>query len=91
MCHLAWKKPLCRRTDCREKETEEREKFGGEEERVKKRNPSRSLVAHACNPGYSEGRDQEDQSQTGQIVGEILSQKKTQHKKELVEWLKCRP
>jgi hypothetical protein len=42
-------------------------------------------MAHACNPSYLGGRDQEDQ---GQIVHETLSQKKTHHKKGLVEWLK---
>jgi glutamine amidotransferase-like uncharacterized protein len=38
-------------------------------------------VAHACNPGYSGGRDQEDlgSSQPWQIVRETLAQK-TLHK-----------
>jgi hypothetical protein len=31
-----------------------------EENCLKKNKHSRVLVAHACNPGYSEGRDQED-------------------------------
>jgi hypothetical protein len=49
-----------------------------------------ALVAHACNPNYLGGRDQEDQGSkpAGQIVHETLSQKKTHHKKWLVEWLK---
>jgi hypothetical protein len=33
------------------------------------------LVAYACNPSYTGGRDQEDK-------------KKTHHKRGLVEWLK---
>jgi hypothetical protein len=34
-------------------------------------------MAHACDPSYSEGRDQEDHGlmPAEQIVGEILSQK----------------
>jgi hypothetical protein len=41
------------------------------------------LVAHACNPSYSGGRDQEDHSSKppGQIVQETLSQKKSSQKK----------
>jgi hypothetical protein len=49
------------------------------------------LVAHACNPSYSGGRDQENHSlnPAQQVVWEILSQKKKTHdKKGLVEWLK---
>jgi hypothetical protein len=38
------------------------------------------LVAQACNPSYSEGRDQED-CQPGQIVHETLSQKYPSQKK----------
>jgi hypothetical protein len=47
------------------------------------------LVAHACNPTYSGGRDQEDcDSKPAQAkVRETLSQKSF-HKKGLVEWLK---
>jgi hypothetical protein len=46
-------------------------------------------VVHAYNPSYSGGRDQEDcgQSQPGQIVCKILSQKKPSQKG-LVEWIK---
>jgi hypothetical protein len=46
-------------------------------------------VAHACNPSYSGGRDQEDRGSkpAGQIVFETLSQKSL-HNKGLVEWLK---
>jgi hypothetical protein len=53
---------------------------------------SRALVAHACNPSYSGGRDQGImvQSQPGQIVCENLSKKKKKSftKKGPVEWLK---
>jgi hypothetical protein len=49
-----------------------------------------ALVAHACNPSYSGSKEQEDHGSkpTQQIVRETLSQKKTHHKKGLVEWLK---
>jgi hypothetical protein len=49
------------------------------------------LVAHAYNPSYSGGRDQEDRhwKPDGQIVLETLSQKKPNtYKKGLVERLK---
>jgi hypothetical protein len=47
---------------------------------------SRVLVAHTCNPSYSEGRDQKDHSsKPARIVPETLSQKKEYHKKGLVE------
>jgi hypothetical protein len=48
-----------------------------------------ALVAHACNPSYSGGRDQEDHGSkpAGQTVRETLSQKKPTGKG-LVEWLK---
>jgi hypothetical protein len=47
------------------------------------------LVAHTCNPSYSEKniRRIEIRKQVGQIVRENLSQK-THHKKGLVKWLK---
>jgi hypothetical protein len=49
------------------------------------------LVAHFCNPSYSEGRDQEDYSskptQANSSRDHILK-KKTITKKGLVEWLK---
>jgi hypothetical protein len=38
-------------------------------------------VAHTCNPNYSGGRDQEDQSQPGQIVRETLSRKNPSQKR----------
>jgi hypothetical protein len=40
-------------------------------------------VAHACNPSYSAGRDQEDQvsKPAGQIVHETLSQKNPSRKR----------
>jgi hypothetical protein len=47
-------------------------------------------VAHACNPNYSGGRDQEDHGlkpAQANILGDSIS-KKTHHKKGLVEWLK---
>jgi hypothetical protein len=50
-----------------------------------------ALVAHACNPSYSGGRNQKDHSSkpAWEIVCETLSQKNLSHtKKELVEWLK---
>jgi hypothetical protein len=46
------------------------------------------LVAHTCNPGYSEIRRITVQSQPGKIVLETLSQKYSTQKKGLVEWLK---
>jgi hypothetical protein len=48
---------------------------------VRKAKVSWALVAHACHPSYSQGRDQEItvRSQSGQIVCETLSQK-THHK-----------
>jgi hypothetical protein len=46
-------------------------------------------VAHACNPSYSGGKDQEDHSskpaQANSSKNPIL--KKNQHKKGLAEWL----
>jgi hypothetical protein len=48
-----------------------------------------ALVAHACNPSYSGGRDQEDHGL--KPAWEIVRDpnfKKTHHKKTLVEWLK---
>jgi hypothetical protein len=49
-----------------------------------------ALVAHACNPSCSGGRDQEDQgskpAQGNSLQDPIL--KKTYHQKGLVEWLK---
>jgi hypothetical protein len=47
-------------------------------------------VAHARNPSYSGGTDQEDCGSKPQrkIVGKTLSQKKTLHEEGLMEWLK---
>jgi hypothetical protein len=44
---------------------------------------SQALVAHTCNPRYSEGRDQEMEvrGQLGQIVHNTLSQKYPTHKR----------
>jgi hypothetical protein len=55
-----------------------------------KTEPTRAPVAHACNPSYSGGRDQENHSSkpAKQIVRKILSQKNLSQKKWLVEWLK---
>jgi hypothetical protein len=52
--------------------------------------PCQTSVAHACNPSYSGGRDQEDRvrRQPGQIVPETLCRKKTLTEIGLVEWLK---
>jgi hypothetical protein len=53
---------------------------------------SQALVAHACNPSYSAGRDLEDLGLKPAPANslETLSQKKKKkhHKKGLVEWLK---
>jgi hypothetical protein len=53
---------------------------------------SQALVAHACNPSYSAGRDLEDLGFKPAPANslETLSQKKKKnhHKKGLVEWLK---
>jgi hypothetical protein len=49
-------------------------------------------VAHACNPSYSEGRDQKDRS-SKPTLGKQFERthlKKTLHKKGLVEWLKVK-
>jgi hypothetical protein len=58
----------------------------------KKGDESQALVAHACNPNYSGGRDQEDRSskpaKTNTSGDPIL--KKIFHKKGLVEWLKVK-
>jgi hypothetical protein len=55
--------------------------------RTSKTTASQVPVAHAHNPSYSRGRDQED-GKPAQVVKEILSWKKpiTQG---LLEWLKC--
>jgi hypothetical protein len=50
-------------------------------------------VAHACNPSYSEGRDQEDCSSKpaqANTAPEILSQKALHKKLGLVEWIKVK-
>jgi hypothetical protein len=56
----------------------------------KKSQPCWAPVAHACNPSYSGGTDQEDRGskpvQANSSQDPIL--KKTHHKKRLVEWLK---
>jgi hypothetical protein len=48
------------------------------------------LVAHAYNPSYSEGRDQEDHSTNPAHTSSLQDpiSKNIQHKKELEEWLK---
>jgi hypothetical protein len=47
-------------------------------------------VAHACNPSYSGGRDQEDLSSKTAWANSLQDPnfEKTHHKKGLVEWLK---
>jgi hypothetical protein len=49
-------------------------------------------VAHACNPGYSGGRDQEDCSFWPAQVNSLRDpvSKKPTTKKGLVEWLKVK-
>jgi hypothetical protein len=42
-----------------------------------------ALVAHTCNPSYSEGREQEDHSSRPYL-------EKIHHKKGLMEWLKVK-
>jgi hypothetical protein len=53
---------------------------------------SRALVAHACNPSYSRGRDQEDCSlkPAGANSSRDLILKKLFKKIGLVEWLKVK-
>jgi hypothetical protein len=50
------------------------------------------LVAHACNPSYSGGRDQEDRGsksdQTNSFRNPISKKKKKSQKQDCVEWLK---
>jgi hypothetical protein len=49
---------------------------------------SQALVAHACNPSYSEGRDLEDQGSKPAQANSLQDPiSKISHKKELVEWL----
>jgi hypothetical protein len=56
----------------------------------KKSHSGQALVAHACNPVYSGGRDQEEHlwkpAQANSSVRPYLE--KILHKKGLVEWLK---
>jgi hypothetical protein len=47
-----------------------------------------ALVAHACNPSYSGGRDQEDHGSNRQNVPQDAILKKPFTKKRLMEWLK---
>jgi hypothetical protein len=64
------------------KQNEEKNKYKGY-----KNDWHRALVAHACNPSYSGGRDQEDHgSKPAQVNRPYLE--KTLHKKGLVEWFK---
>jgi hypothetical protein len=59
---------------------------------VKKKKKSRVLVAHACNPSYSRGRDQEDRSskpaQANKFMRPYLEKPFT--KIGLMEWLKMK-
>jgi hypothetical protein len=51
---------------------------------------SQVLVAHTCNPSYSGGREQEDQS--SKLAYETLSQKQNKNnKKGLVNGSGCKP
>jgi hypothetical protein len=47
-------------------------------------------MAHACNPSYSGGRDQEDPGLKPALANSLQApiSKNIPHKKELVEWLK---
>jgi hypothetical protein len=52
---------------------------------------SRAQVVHTCNPSYSGGRHQEDCSSRSAWTNssqDPISEKKKNHKKGLVEWLK---
>jgi hypothetical protein len=58
----------------------------------KKKNFSRAPAAHACNPSYSGGRDQEDcglKPALGKQFERPYLKKKHLYKKRLVEWLKA--
>jgi hypothetical protein len=57
---------------------------------IKKKKVAGKLVAHACNPSYSGGRDQEAHSSRPARANSFLdpSQKKKNHKKGVREWLK---
>jgi hypothetical protein len=52
------------------------------------------LVAHACNPSYSAGRDEKDHSSktvwTNRLTAPISKNPSHTHKKGLVEWLKVK-
>jgi hypothetical protein len=54
------------------------------------KNVQELLVAHACNPSYSGGRDQEDCSSKPACANSLRDPilKNTQHRTGLVEWLK---
>jgi hypothetical protein len=49
----------------------------------------RALMAHACNPSYSGGRDQEDRGSKPTRANRVYLEK-TYHKKQLMEWLKVK-
>jgi hypothetical protein len=56
---------------------------------IKRKKINWGLVAHACNPSYSGGRDQEDRgSKPAWANCSRAYLKNTHYKKELVEWLK---
>jgi hypothetical protein len=61
--------------------------------RFSKTTKSQAPVAHACNPSYSGGRDQEDcgLKPAWANSSERPYLEKTHHIKGLVEWLRCRP
>jgi hypothetical protein len=46
-------------------------------------------MAHACNPSYSGGRDQEDRGSKPTRANRVYLEK-TYHKKQLMEWLKVK-
>jgi hypothetical protein len=58
---------------------------------LKNKQRSQALVAHAYNPSYSGGRDQEDRGSVPVLANSLRERsylKKTLHKKELVKWFK---
>jgi hypothetical protein len=57
---------------------------------AKKKISSQVLMAHAYNPSFSEGKDQEDHSLKPAPLNSLQNpiSKKTQHKKGLLEWFK---
>jgi hypothetical protein len=57
---------------------------------LNKKTPGQTLMAHICNPSYSAGRNQKDQSSKPAWANSSMRPylEKTLHKKGLKEWLK---